>query len=63
MMATTALVSTTIRARARCTRFGKGRDAADLNLGELFSYALAMQMGEPLLFKGNDFSKTDVGAA
>jgi len=50
-------------ARDAFRRFGKGRDAAGLNLGDLFSYALAMQLGEPLLFKGEDFGKTDVGVA
>lgn len=41
-------------------RFGKGRHSAGLNLGDCFSYALAKSLGEPLLFKGNDFSKTDI---
>ena len=41
-------------------KFGKGQHPARLNLGDLFSYALAMQHAEPLLFKGNDFSQTDV---
>lgn len=41
-------------------RYGKGRHAAGLNFGDCFSYALAQQRGEPLLFKGNDFSLTDV---
>jgi ribonuclease VapC len=40
--------------------FGKGRHAAGLNLGDCFAYALAKASGEPLLFKGNDFAKTDV---
>ncbi|HEY9493771.1 MAG TPA: type II toxin-antitoxin system VapC family toxin [Intrasporangium sp.] len=44
-------------------RFGKGRHPAQLNLGDCFSYALAQAMAEPLLFKGNDFSQTDVRAA
>jgi ribonuclease VapC len=44
-------------------RFGKGRHPARLNLGDCFSYALAKQMSVPLLFKGDDFSKTDVLAA
>ncbi len=44
-------------------RFGKGRHAAGLNLGDLFSYALARTTGEPLLFKGEDFSRTDVRSA
>lgn len=44
-------------------RFGKGRHPAGLNFGDCFAYALAMTMGEPLLYKGGDFSKTDVEAA
>ena len=40
--------------------FGKGRHPAGLNLGYCFAYALARQTGEPLLFKGNDFTKTDI---
>ena len=44
-------------------RFGKGRHPACLNLGDTFSYALARTTGEPLLFKGDDFSKTDVARA
>jgi ribonuclease VapC len=40
--------------------FGKGRHPAGLNLGDCFAYALAKVTGEPLLFKGNDFSKTDM---
>jgi ribonuclease VapC len=41
-------------------RFGKGRHPAGLNFGDLFAYALSRISGEPLLFKGDDFSKTDV---
>lgn len=41
-------------------RFGKRRHPAKLNLGDCFSYALARQTGEPLLFKGNDFAQTDL---
>ena len=40
--------------------FGKGRHAAGLNFGDCFAYALAKLTGEPLLFKGNDFKKTDI---
>ena len=47
-------------ARAAFSRFGKGRHPAALNHGDCFSYALARVLGEPLLFKGDDFSKTDV---
>ncbi len=42
------------------SRFGKGRHPAGLNYGDCFAYALARVLGEPLLFKGEDFSKTDV---
>jgi len=41
-------------------RFGKGRHPAKLHYGDLFSYALAKHRNLPLLFKGNDFSKTDI---
>ena len=47
-------------ARSAYNRFGKGRHPAALNLGDTFSYALAMHLGEPLLFKGGDFALTDV---
>ena len=40
--------------------FGKGHHPAGLNYGDCFSYALAKATGEPLLFKGGDFSRTDV---
>lgn len=44
-------------------RFGKGHHPAGLNLGDVFSYALARRQGLPLLFKGDDFSRTDIGSA
>ena len=47
-------------ARRAWRRFGRGRHAAALNFGDLFAYALARTSGEPLLFKGDDFSRTDV---
>jgi ribonuclease VapC len=47
-------------ARRAWRRFGKGRHAAALNYGDCFSYVLALTRGEPLLFKGEDFAKTDV---
>jgi len=47
-------------ARRAWRRFGRGRHAAGLNYGDCFAYALAMTRGEPLLFKGGDFAKTDV---
>lgn len=40
--------------------YGKGRHPAGLNFGDCFSYALSRTSGEPLLFKGDDFAKTDV---
>jgi ribonuclease VapC len=50
-------------AREAYQRFGKGNHPAKLNLGDCFAYALAKARSEPLLFKGNDFRKTDVEAA
>jgi len=44
-------------------RFGKGRHPARLNLGDCFSYALAKSMNAPLLYKGDDFSRTDIASA
>ncbi|MCP4309323.1 MAG: type II toxin-antitoxin system VapC family toxin [bacterium] len=40
--------------------FGKGRHPAGLNFGDCFTYALAKSLGEPLLFKGEDFPRTDM---
>jgi ribonuclease VapC len=50
-------------ARQAFLDFGKGRHKAGLNFGDCFSYALAKATGEPLLFKGHDFSQTDIEAA
>jgi ribonuclease VapC len=47
-------------ARRAWRRFGRGRHAAALNFGDLFAYALSRTTGEPLLFKGDDFARTDV---
>lgn len=44
-------------------RFGRGRHRAGLNIGDCFSYALAMATGHPLLFKGDDFPHTDIRPA
>lgn len=44
-------------------RFGKGRHPAHLNFGDCFSYALARSLGESLLFKGDDFARTDIQPA
>ena len=50
-------------ARHAWRRFGKGRHPAALNYGDCFAYALAEVTGEPLLFKGRDFARTDVEVA
>jgi ribonuclease VapC len=50
-------------AREAYRRFGKGNHRARLNFGDCFAYALAKETGEPLLFKGGDFAKTDVSSA
>lgn len=47
-------------ARRAYEKYGKGRHPAGLNLGDCCTYALARYTEEPLLFKGNDFSKTDI---
>ena len=47
-------------ARAAFRRFGKGRHPAGLNFGDCASYALAQWSGEALLFKGTDFTGSDV---
>jgi ribonuclease VapC len=53
----------TLAAEAHRT-FSKGSGhPAKLNFGDCFAYALAKESGEPLLFKGNDFSQTDIVAA
>jgi ribonuclease VapC len=50
-------------ARAAYRRFGRGNHPARLNFGDCFAYALARETGEALLFKGEDFSRTDVTTA
>jgi ribonuclease VapC len=52
-----------IDSRAAFIRFGKGRHPASLNFGDCVSYALARARGLPLLYKGEDFAKTDVISA
>jgi ribonuclease VapC len=47
-------------ARQAFRQYGKGRHPAGLNFGDCFSYALARFAQEPLLFKGKDFSRTDI---
>lgn len=49
--------------RAAFVRFGRGRHPAGLNFGDCVSYALAQARGLPLLYKGDDFAKTDVISA
>ncbi len=51
-------------ARTAYRQYGKGRGhPAGLNFGDCFAYALAKVTGEPLLFKGHDFSHTDITPA
>ncbi|WP_113737928.1 type II toxin-antitoxin system VapC family toxin [Rhizobiales bacterium] len=50
-------------ARRAWRSYGKGRHPACLNYGDCFSYALAKTRNEPLLYKGDDFSRTDIEAA
>jgi ribonuclease VapC len=47
-------------AREAFRRFGRGRHPAGLNFSDCLAYALAKHLDEPLLFKGDDFAKTDV---
>lgn len=44
-------------------QFGKGQNPAALNFGDCMSYALAKVSGLPLLYSGNDFSRTDIRSA
>jgi ribonuclease VapC len=50
-------------AREAYRRYGKGRHPAALNFGDCFAYALSSLREEPLLFKGDDFAKTDLRSA
>ena len=50
-------------AREAYRTYGKGRHPAGLNYGDCFAYALGSARGEPLLYKGEDFSKTDIKSA
>jgi len=52
-----------LRAREAFVRFGRGRHPAALNFGDCAAYALASTYSAPLLFKGTDFTKTDLTAA
>ena len=51
------------RTRAAHDEYGRGHHPARLNYGDCFAYALAKRYDEPLLFKGNDFSQTDIEPA
>ncbi|HVC60683.1 MAG TPA: type II toxin-antitoxin system VapC family toxin [Acetobacteraceae bacterium] len=44
-------------------RYGKGRHAAALNMGDCFAYACTRLLGTTLLCKGNDFPRTDIALA
>jgi len=50
-------------AEAAYLSFGKGMHPAGLNFGDCFAYALAKETGEAILFKGDDFSRTDLAGA
>lgn len=50
-------------ARMAFSRYGRGRHRAGLNFGDCFAYALAADLNAPLLFKGDDFSHTDITPA
>ncbi|MEZ5786792.1 MAG: type II toxin-antitoxin system VapC family toxin [Xanthobacteraceae bacterium] len=56
-------LSGSMAAREAYFRFGKGFHPARLNLADCFSYVLAKTRDEPLLFKGDDFAKTDIAPA
>jgi ribonuclease VapC len=63
------IIEEVTEAQARIAReayrdFGKGSGhPAGLNFGDCFAYALAKTTGEPILFKGDDFSRTDLSPA
>lgn len=50
-------------ALAAYVRYGRGYHPARLNLGDCFAYALANKLAAPLLYKGDDFSQTDIRSA
>ena len=52
-----------VAARRAWRRFDKGNHPAALNFGDCFAYALAEATSEPLLFKGDDFTRTDIPPA
>mgnify|MGYP000435638707 CR=1 FL=1 len=53
----------TLRAHEAFLRYGKGRHPAGLNFGDCMSYALAKSLDAPLLYKGDDFTRTDIRPA
>ena len=57
------MVEDAYRTRAAHNDYGRGHHHARLNYGDCFAYALAKSRGEPLLFKGDDFSQTDIEPA
>ncbi len=50
-------------AREAFDRFGRGRHPAKLNFGDCMAYAVAKAHDVPLLYKGDDFARTDIRAA
>lgn len=52
-----------VGARRAHQRYGRGHHAGRLNYGDCFAYATSAVLGEPLLFKGRDFSQTDIEPA
>ena len=56
----TSALMAVVQMEASWRRWGKGGHPAGLNFGDCFAYALAKVSGEPLLFKGSDFSHTDI---
>jgi ribonuclease VapC len=50
-------------AAAAFDRYGRGRHPAKLNFGDCMAYAVAKAHGVPLLYKGDDFARTDIAAA
>ena len=50
-------------ATAAFDRYGRGRHPAKLNFGDCMAYAVAKAHGVPLLYKGDDFARTDIAAA
>jgi ribonuclease VapC len=57
---TAVTIEDAITAREAYFKYGRGYHRAQLNLVDCFAYALAKSRNEPLLFKGDDFSKTDI---